>query len=199
MTPAALTSDVLVPYLDQNVATERHSIAAYIEELLLAQMLDLLNLPREVLSGVLITDTSAANMACLVGARQGYGQRSGYDIAEDGIAGGPKITVFAGTPHTSIHKALSTLGLGPRTLCEVPSLPGRETIDTDALAAALECHPDGQKIVVASAGNVNTGDFDALNIVADLAERHGAWLHIDGAFGAFARCMPDYVALADGM
>ncbi|MDJ0630632.1 MAG: pyridoxal-dependent decarboxylase [Rhodobacter sp.] len=199
VTPAALTADILVPYLDQNVATERHSIAAYIEELALAQVLDLLALPRDELSGVLVTGTSAANLACLAGARQWCGQQAGYDIAEDGIAGAPRITVFAGTPHTSIHKAMSTLGLGRRNLCEVPSLPGREAVDTAALAEALASRPGTQKIVVASAGTVNTGDFDALPEVADLCERHGAWLHVDGAFGAFARSLPEYAHLAAGM
>ena len=40
--------------------------------------------------------------------------------------------------------------------------------------------------MIVSAGEVNAGEFDPLRQMADLAERHGAWLHVDGAFGLFA-------------
>lgn len=199
VTPAALGADLLVPFLDQNVATERHSIAAYIETLALAQVLDLLMLPRDVYQGVLVTGTSAANLVCLAGARQWCGKQAGYDIAKSGMSGAPYITVFAANPHSSVIKAMGLLGFGQTNIQTIPALVGREAIDTDALSAAMAaCNTPG-KIVVASAGTVNTGDFDDLKRVADICKSHNAWLHVDGAFGAFARTMPKYQHLGKGI
>jgi glutamate/tyrosine decarboxylase-like PLP-dependent enzyme len=199
VTPAALMADILVPFLDQNVATERNSIAAYIETLALSQVLDLLNLPRDVFSGSLVTGTSAANLVCLAGARQWCGKRAGYDIAKLGMAGAPTITVFTSTAHSSIIKAMGILGFGQQNICKVTSLPDREAIDPEALKIALENNKSHEKIVIANAGTVNTGDFDSLTQIADLCAKYHAWMHVDGAFGAFSRTMPSHQFLGEGI
>src|SRR4029077_3056788 len=51
----------------------------------------------------------------------------------------------------------------------------------------------------ATAGDVNTGDFDPLRDMAGLARKHGAWLHVDGAFGLFAAVSPSTRHLVDGV
>jgi glutamate/tyrosine decarboxylase-like PLP-dependent enzyme len=54
-------------------------------------------------------------------------------------------------------------------------------------------------VVVANAGEVNAGDFDPIDEMAEACERHDAWLHVDGAFGLFARVAPKYAGLARGV
>jgi hypothetical protein len=48
----------------------------------------------------------------------------------------------------------------------------------------------GPLIVIAQAGQVNTGAFDAFREIADIVHDHGGWLHVDGAFGLWARACP---------
>ena len=58
---------------------------------------------------------------------------------------------------------------------------------------------DAPAVLIASAGEVNAGDFDPLSVMADLAERYGAWLHVDGAFGLFAALSDRTRHLVDGV
>jgi glutamate/tyrosine decarboxylase-like PLP-dependent enzyme len=107
--------------------------------------------------------------------------------------------VLGATPHASIGKALSILGLGRDSLETVATLPGRTAIDPAALETRLRALDGAPAIVVASAGEVNTGDFDDLAAVAALARRHGAWLHVDGAFGLFAALVPAHAEKLAGV
>jgi glutamate/tyrosine decarboxylase-like PLP-dependent enzyme len=88
--------------------------------------------------------------------------------------------------HASARKALAMLGLGR----DSPTLVDLEGLERELAAPA---------IVIGNAGDVNTGDFDPLHRMADLAEKHGAWLHVDGAFGLFARLTPAAAPLAEGV
>lgn len=197
--PAATAADLLVTFLDQNVATERHSIATFIEVEALSQILDLLRLPNKHFHGILTTGASAASLVGLATARQWCGEQVGYNIAADGMANADPITVFGAAPHSSILKALSVLGFGQNNIKIIPMLPQREAIDIDALEVALAACTTSGRIVIASAGTVNTGDFDDLNAVADLCDRYNVWLHVDGAFGAFARSLDETSHLAEGL
>jgi glutamate/tyrosine decarboxylase-like PLP-dependent enzyme len=71
--------------------------------------------------------------------------------------------------------------------------------DVPRLAMELERDPTTATVVLATAGDVNGGRFDPIRSVAALCERHGAWLHIDGAFGLFARASPRSADLLDGV
>jgi glutamate/tyrosine decarboxylase-like PLP-dependent enzyme len=106
--------------------------------------------------------------------------------------------VLSGSPHSSVAKALSMLGLGRAALIQVPVLAGREAVDPVALEAAL-AQADGPCIVVANAGTVNTGDFDDLRAVSALRSRYDFWLHVDAAFGAFAALSPSTAHLVAGL
>jgi glutamate/tyrosine decarboxylase-like PLP-dependent enzyme len=199
VTPAALAADWLVSTFDQNVATERHSIAAAVENRALQWIADLLGLPEGRFHGVFTTGATAANLVCLASAREWCGERQGLHHARDGFAEPAAVRVFGAAPHSSILKVMGILGMGQGRVQRVASLPGREAVDVAALERALAtCEAPG-RIVVASAGTVDTGDFDDLRAVADLCRTHGAWMHVDGAFGAFARCSPAYADLAAGI
>ncbi|GAB2954903.1 pyridoxal phosphate-dependent decarboxylase family protein [Nonomuraea fastidiosa] len=119
--------------------------------------------------------------------------------AEQGLAALGPVRVLSGTPHSSVGKALSVLGLGRSALRRVGALPGREAVDVERLEAALRELDGEPAIVVANAGTVNTADFDDLRAVAALRERYPFWLHVDAAFGAFAALSPEHAHLVDGL
>lgn len=198
-TPAALAGDWLVSVLDQNVATERHSVAAFIEAQTLSFLADLLRLPSGAFHGVLTTGATAANLVGLATAREWCGEQNNVSIARDGLQAAPPVMVFCASPHSSIVKDLGLLGIGQRNFINVTCLPDREVFDLQALEQALGTCPSTCRIVVASAGTVNSGDFDDLVSLAALCKKYGAWLHVDAAFGAFARCSSQYAHLVEGL
>ncbi|WP_460135142.1 pyridoxal phosphate-dependent decarboxylase family protein [Pseudomonas sp. S1_E04] len=198
-TPAALAGDWLVSVLDQNVATERHSVAAFIEAQTLSFLADLLRLPSGAFHGVLTTGATAANLVGLATAREWCGEQNNVSIAQDGLQAAPPVMVFCASPHSSIVKDLGLLGIGQRNFINVDCLPDREVFDLQALERSLGTCPSSCRIVVASAGTVNSGDFDDLVSLATLCKKYRAWLHVDAAFGAFARCSSQYAHLVDGL
>lgn len=198
-TPAALAGDWLVSVLDQNVATERHSVAAFIEAQALSFLADLLRLPSDTFHGVLTTGATAANLVGLATAREWCGEQNNVSIARDGLQAAPPVMVFCASPHSSIIKDLGLLGIGQRNFINVNCLPDREVFDLQALEQSLRSCPSPCRIVVASAGTVNSGDFDDLVSLAALCKKYAAWLHVDAAFGAFARCSSQYGHLVEGL
>ncbi len=195
-TPAALMADWLVGAYDQNVSSTEGSSAALVDAEALGLLRELFGLP-ERFSGAFVTGATMANFVGLATARQWAGARAGRDVAESGLDGVP-LRVLGGTPHASAGKALAMLGLGRASCQRVATLPGREAIDPDALATALE-QGTTPAIVLASAATVNSCDYDDLVAVAELCRRHDAWLHLDAAFGIFAACVPALAPLLRGM
>ena len=121
------------------------------------------------------------------------------DIDEQGFAGLPRARVFAsGYVHPSDTKALAMLGLG-RDVTERLSVDPAGRLDLAALETELRALGGEPSIVIASAGEVNAGDFDPVDAMADLAHEHGAWLHVDGAFGLFAAVSPRTAHLVAGI
>jgi glutamate/tyrosine decarboxylase-like PLP-dependent enzyme len=112
-------------------------------------------------------------------------RRVGWDVEADGLQDAPKLRVIVGDEvHVSVVGALRLLGIGSRQLVRVLA-DGQGRMRPDALAQAIGMS-GAPTIVCAQAGNVNTGAFDPLEAIADIAARHGAWLHVDGAFGLWA-------------
>ncbi|WP_248804107.1 pyridoxal phosphate-dependent decarboxylase family protein [Pseudomonas sp. MWU13-2100] len=198
-TPAALAGDWLVSVLDQNVATERHSIAAYVEAQTLNYVADLLRLPSAEFHGILTTGATAANLVGLAAAREWCGEQGGMSVSQQGLCSAPAIAVFCAAPHSSIIKDLGLLGIGQRNFKAVACLTDREVFDLSALERELAACEAPGRIVIASAGTVNSGDFDDLVSLSQLCRRYNAWLHVDAAFGAFARCSDRYGHLVEGL
>lgn len=192
-TPAALAGDWLAAAYDQNVSHEQGSVAAAIERETARTLARWFGLD-PAHDGVFVSGATTSNLVALATARQWAYARLGHDVAEAGLRDAPPIPVLAGAPHASIGKALAVLGLGRRTLEHLATLPGRTALDPAALERRLAALDGAPAIVVASAGEVNTGDFDDLVTIAAMTRRYGAWLHVDGAFGLFAALVP---ALAD--
>jgi glutamate/tyrosine decarboxylase-like PLP-dependent enzyme len=141
-------------------------------------------------NGVFVTGATQSNTVALAAAREWAYARLGHNVAQDGVAGAPRVPVLAGAAHSSIDKALAILGLGRRSLERLPAIAGCTAVDIHALGGRLGELAGSPAIVVASAGEVNTGDFDDIAAIAALCRAHGAWLHVDGAFGLFAALSP---------
>ncbi|CAH1001265.1 hypothetical protein LEM8419_02165 [Neolewinella maritima] len=185
VTPAALVGDWLASVYDQNPQGLRWfgDASARIEHKTIHLLQDLLGLDRSF-NGGFVTGATVSNFTCLGVARQWAGRRLGIDVARDGMS--QRIPVLTATPHSSAVKALAMLGMGRASIVEVATLPGREAMDVGDLAKQAASLGDRPFIVVASAGTVNTADFDDFQAILRLRDRHPFWLHIDGAFGGFA-------------
>ncbi|MBV8195712.1 MAG: aspartate aminotransferase family protein [Candidatus Dormibacteraeota bacterium] len=195
--PAALAADWLVSAWDQNTGLRYASPAtAALEEVAAGWLLDLLGLPTSADVGF-VTGGMMANFTCLGAGRSAVLSRVGWDVARHGLIGGPRIRVLAGEErHDTIDVALRYLGLGEAELVGVDD-QGR--IRVDRLTEALESGSDSPTIVCLQAGNVHSGAFDPLRAAIEVAHRHGAWVHVDGAFGLWAGVSPRLRHLVDGM
>ena len=173
-TPAALAADWLTSAVDQIAFNWVSSpFAMRLEQIAVGWLKELFGLPA-AWSGVLTSGATTANFTGLAAARRWWGLQHGVDVEEEGLAGLPAMPVF-GTEHVHVSalKALAMLGIGRRQVDR--SMPPRWVSRPCSLATA---------------GDVNTGAFDPLAELADLAAEHGAWLHVDGAFGLFAALSP---------
>jgi glutamate/tyrosine decarboxylase-like PLP-dependent enzyme len=192
--PAALAADWLTSAWDQNGFSAVSSPAAsVVEEVACEWLLDVLGLPADCGVG-LTTGAQMANVTGLAAARHALLAAQGWDVAEQGLAGAPPLRVFAGEEaHVTLWRALRLLGFG-RAQVEVVPADAQGAMLADELAARL----DGPALVCAQAGNVNSGATDPLRSIAAAARSHGAWVHVDGAFGLWAAASPALAGQVDG-
>jgi glutamate/tyrosine decarboxylase-like PLP-dependent enzyme len=198
-TPAALAADWLASTLDNNAGLWVSSpLGSRLEQVAIDWLKDLFQLPEDW-AGVLTTGATMSNFTALGAARQWWGEQQGVDIAERGMSGLPAVPVLtSGFIHASARKALSMLGIG-HGVARVFSRDAAGRMDLNALEDALKGLGGAPAIVVATAGEVNAGGFDPIEAMTELAHRHHAWLHVDGAFGLFARVSPVTADLARGI
>lgn len=196
---AALAADLLTSGWDQVGFNEALSPAAIaFEDVAGSWLKDLLRIPASASVGF-VTGAQAANTVGLAAARWKVLRDHGHDVGVDGLFGAPRIRVIAGEErHATVDRALRLLGFGERSL-EVVPCDHNGAMDHTSLADALRREPDRPTVVVAQAGNVNTGAFDDLTKIAPLAKEHDAWLHVDGAFGLWAAASPEYTHLVAGL
>jgi glutamate/tyrosine decarboxylase-like PLP-dependent enzyme len=194
--PASLAADWLVSAWDQNTGlAEPTPATSAIEAVAGRWVLDLLGLPAGS-SFAFVTGCQMAHVTCLAAARQGAYAGVGWDLAERGLAGAPPLRAVVGEKrHVTVTRALRLLGIGREQEVVLPAdREGR--MDVSRLAAALE--PGVPTIVCAQAGEVNTGAFDDLEAVTEVAASTGAWVHVDGAFGLWAATAPSLRQLLRG-
>ncbi len=196
--PAALGADWLTSTWDQNAGlTALAPPAAACETVAAGWLLDLLGLPAGASVGF-VTGGMQANFTGLAVARHAVLARAGWDVERRGLAAAPAVRVLAGADrHDTVDLALRYLGLGTDCLVAVPT-DDQGRIRLDGLGEALGAG-SGPTIVCLQAGEVHTGAFDPLGPAADLAHEHGAWVHVDGAFGLWAAASPATRPLVAGV
>ena len=202
--PAAIAADWMTVAWDQNAGSHQGTpSAAAVEQVAIAWVLELLDLPRHA-SAALVTGAQMANTVCLAAARNAVLAEHGWNVEADGLCGAPRINVLVGGErHDTVMRSLRLLGLGAARA---------EPIDTDdngrmrpSLLAKRLPEIEGPVIVCAQAGNVSTGGMDPLAEIADVVAARRArsgkgdtWLHVDGAFGLWARASRTLRARATG-
>jgi glutamate/tyrosine decarboxylase-like PLP-dependent enzyme len=196
---AATQADILASGWDQMAFNPLSSPAAAAAEAVAAGWIrDLLGLPGDASFGI-STGAQGANTVALAAARHRVLADAGWDVEADGLTGAPPVRVLAGEErHATIDRSLRLLGMGASAL-EPVAAGDNGAIDGDALTAALEQGGERPTIVCAQAGNVNTGACDDLAATTAAAREHGAWVHVDGAFGLWAAASPAKRGLLDGL
>lgn len=198
-TPAALGADWLTSAIDQNGgAWDSSPLSARLETLAVDWLRDLFGLPQGW-GGVLTTGATMANFVGLACARSWWAERHGVDVDVEGLGDLPPVPVFSsGYVHPSATKALAMLGIGRERIRRL-SRDEVGRLDLEALERELAALDGQPAIVIGNAGEVNAGDFDPIAAMGDLCEEHGAWLHVDGAFGLFAAVSPRTAHLVSGI
>jgi glutamate/tyrosine decarboxylase-like PLP-dependent enzyme len=156
-----------------------------VEEVAGAWLKEVLDLPREA-SFAFTTGCQLAHFTCLAAARHAVLARAGWDVGADGLCGAPPVRVLTSEHrHGSVDRAVRFLGLGARSLEALPA-DADARVTPAALARALARRP-GPAVVVLDAADLNVAAFDPFAELIPLAHAAGAWVHVDGAFGLFAR------------
>ncbi|KAK0745196.1 pyridoxal phosphate-dependent transferase [Apiosordaria backusii] len=188
-----------------------HTSATYIESTTLSMLLSLLSLPpSDFPAKTFTTGATASNILGLACGREYIitsrlpPQSSHITVAKAGLikaciaAGVQDIKILTSAPHSSLLKAAKILGLGQESVVDVgqqnDGKPWR--VDLDKLEYALQEAEKNRTacIIAISCGEVNTGRFATgvfdMPKIRSLADRYKAWVHVDGAFGIFARALP---------
>lgn len=196
--PAGVAADWLVSAWGQNVGYHSPTPAmAAMEEVAERWLLDILDLPSESSIGF-TTGATVANGICLATARTGILLKHGWDPDADGLFGAPPVAVYVGSDaHSSIFSGLQLIGFGYNRVIRIAT-DGQGRMLPDALSAEI-AKTAGPKIVIAQAGQINTGAYDPFTAVIEIAHAAGAWVHVDGAFGLWARATPSRKHLTAGI
>ncbi|MEO8314584.1 MAG: pyridoxal-dependent decarboxylase [Pseudomonadota bacterium] len=191
--PVTVASNWLTTAWDQNAALQvaTPGVAA-IEQVALRWLLEILGLPAQS-AGAFVTGATVANFTALAAARHRVLANAGWDVEEQGLTGAPPVTVLVGEEaHPTLLKSLSLLGFGRGALKRIPvDGQGRMRAELPAI--------NGPTIVCTQAGNLNTGVFDPVGEICDHVKGNGAWVHVDGAFGLWARASRQLAPLIAGV
>jgi len=193
--PVGVAADWMTSAWGQNAGNHHASLAAAAAEAIAAKwLLEILDLPMTSSVGF-VTGATVANFVCLAAARGEVLRRVGWDVEANGLFGAPPISVVIGNDaHTTVFSALQFLGLGHDRVIRVPT-DGQGRIVASAFAEATR-NISGPCIAILQAGQINTGAFDHFVDLIPLARQIGAWIHVDGAFGLWARACPERQHLA---
>jgi aromatic-L-amino-acid decarboxylase len=187
-----MLGEFLTAALGQNPMLWRTSpIGTELERVVVSWLRQALGLP-DTFDGLLTDTASTSSLIALAAAREA----AGLDVAARGLAGrdagAPRVYASA-EAHSSIEKACMTLGLGRTALVRIP-VNDRYEMDPPALAAAIDAdraHGRVPVAIVATIGTTSSTSVDPVSAIADIAERAGAWLHVDSAYAGAVAMLPD--------
>ncbi|KVT92459.1 pyridoxal-dependent decarboxylase [Burkholderia ubonensis] len=191
--PAAAAAERLMLAWDQCASSFDNSpVAATIERQAARWVVEALDLPRDSAVGF-GTSATACTLVAIAAARRALLARKGWDFEGDGLIGAPEVkVVISALAHITVKKALRVLGFGMKRIVVAP-VDAHGRIDPDRLPPL-----DDMTIFCMQAGEVNTGEFDPFAVLIPRAKAAGAWVHVDGAFGLWARASSK-AALTDGI
>ncbi len=198
-TPAALAADILATAFETVTYTWVVSpVGVQMELQALDWLKELFGLPASM-SGIMVTGATMANFVGLASARQWWGEQHGFDVSETGLSGKPQMPVLtSGFVHASTLKVLALQGIG-RANVQQFCRDDFGRLDIDAMAEALEQLNGAPALMIINAGEVNCGEFDPVEDMIKLARKHNCWVHVDGAFGLFARVSPRVAHFVKGV
>lgn len=196
--PIGVAADFLTSAWGQNTGNHVTAPSAAAAEAVSARwLLDLLDLPRQSSVGF-VTGATMANFTCLAAARGAVLSDAGWNADSEGLFGAPEITVVIGDDaHTTIFSALQFLGLGHDRVARVATDSQGRIVPEEFLRVFRST--DGPVIAILQAGQINTGDCDDFGKLIPIAKSHGAWVHVDGAFGLWAQASPRQRHLTEGV
>ena len=192
--PVTVASNWLSAAWDQNVGLHEVTPAtATLERVAMNWMIDLFGLPADSAASF-VTGATVANFTALAAARNRVYANVGWDVEADGLIGAPPVTILiGGEAHPTVFKSLGMLGFGRKQPIHIP-VDSQGRINASKLPAIT-----GPTIVCTQAGNLNTGAFDPVGDICDAVKPHGAWVHVDGAFGLWAAASPALRHLCSGV
>ncbi|MCG8607511.1 pyridoxal-dependent decarboxylase [bacterium] len=197
-TPLGMLAEMLAAGMNPNLGGGDH-VANYVEAQVLDWCKEMFRFPKEA-SGLLVSGGSMANLMGLAVARN---IQPGTDIRSEGVGGdNSNLTIYFSTEtHSSADKAVELLGLGRKSIRKIPVNADYEMNVDELERVIVEDKANGYRpfCVVGTAGTVNTGAFDDLVNVSEICREHDLWLHVDGAFGAMAKLLPEYREQIRGM
>lgn len=196
--PVGVAADWLAAAWGQNAGHHSPTPAmAAIEETAEGWLLDLLDLPRGSAIGF-STGATVANGICLAAARTGTLLKHNWDPDANGLFGAPPVHVLIGADaHSSLFSSLQLIGFGYNRVIKIAT-DGMGRMLPEALETAI-APLEGPKIIIAQAGQINTGAYDPFAALVRIAKAHDAWLHVDGAFGLWARATDTHKHLTEGI
>ncbi len=198
-TPAASAADILATAFETVTYTWVVSpVGVQMELQALDWLKELFGLPASM-AGIMVTGATMANFVSLAAARQWWGEQLGFDVSETGLAGLPQMPVLtSGFVHASTLKVLAMQGVG-RANVQKFCRDDFGRLDLAAMEQALIALDGQPALVIVNAGEVNAGEFDPVKDMIKLARQHKCWVHVDGAFGLFARVSPRIAHFAEGV
>ncbi|MCC3859884.1 pyridoxal phosphate-dependent decarboxylase family protein [Pseudemcibacter aquimaris] len=192
--PVTMAAHWLSTVWDQNAGTWILSpIAGELEDVAGKWMLDLLDLPRDAVFGF-VTGATMATFSSIAAARSALLKRKGFDVKKSGLFNAPKIRIIMSEEiHPTNIAAFGYAGFGLDQIEYVP-------VDEEGRIIVDEMPElDDLSIVILQAGNINSGSFDDFDAVTRIANDAGAWVHVDGAFGLWARASAEKKHLTHGI
>lgn len=192
--PVTVAASWLASAWDQNAGSWILAPAAAELEVAAAEwLLDIFDLPRDAIVGF-VTGSTMGAFAAIAAARSALLRRVGWDVKRCGLNGAPPLRIVTSAElHPTNLAALGYAGFGLDTVERVP------VDDQGRLVPAKMPVLDDRTIVILQAGNINSGAFDPFDDVIDRAQAAGAWVHVDGAFGLWARASAAKRGLAAGL
>ncbi len=166
------------------------AVAAQLEDQLLAWIREAVALPAEF-GGVLTSGGSLANLSALAAART---RLPPADHA--------RATIYVSDEtHFSLTKAAGLLGFDAAQIRSLPVDASQRLLAAEVDAAMQADATAGRRpmLVCASLGTTTTGAIDPIGELATIAQRHDAWCHVDGAYGAAVRLLPEYREATAGL